>query len=69
MARIELDQVDLTFHVRQRMGRMTIKEYLIRGMFLRRSAPLMKVCALQGLNLEGRLRHRLQRDGLRRRSP
>jgi ABC-type polysaccharide/polyol phosphate transport system ATPase subunit len=51
MARIELEAVDLTFHVRQRMGRMTFKEYLIRGMFFRPAASLMKVCALQGLDL------------------
>src|SRR5262245_49954783 len=51
MARIALDRVDLTFHVRRQEGRMTLKEYLCRGYFLRPAVPLMKVEALRGLSL------------------
>jgi ABC-type polysaccharide/polyol phosphate transport system ATPase subunit len=51
MARITLDRVSLTFRVRKQQGRMTLKEYLVRGLFLRPAVPMMTVCALQDLNL------------------
>ena len=51
MAKITLDHVSLTFRVRQQQGRMTLKEYLVRGLFLRPAVPMMTVCALQDLNL------------------
>lgn len=51
MARIELSHVDLTFHVRQQQGRLSLKEYLVRGLFLRHISPLMKVRALEDVNL------------------
>jgi lipopolysaccharide transport system ATP-binding protein len=51
MARIELDRVGLTFRVRKQQGRMTLKEYLVRGLFLRTSVPMMEVRALQDLSL------------------
>src|SRR5438270_13578343 len=50
MARIELDQVSLTFRVRQR-GRMTLKEFLVRQMFRRSVNPLIEVRALQEVSL------------------
>jgi ABC-type polysaccharide/polyol phosphate transport system ATPase subunit len=51
MARITLDHVGLTFRVRQQQGRMTLKEYLVRGLFLRPAVPMMTVCALRDLSL------------------
>jgi ABC-type polysaccharide/polyol phosphate transport system ATPase subunit len=51
MARIELDGVNLTFRVRKQQGRMTLKEYLVRGLFLRPATPMMEVRALQDVNL------------------
>jgi ABC-type polysaccharide/polyol phosphate transport system ATPase subunit len=51
MARIELDRVGLTFRVRKQEGRMTLKEYLVRGLFLRAGVPMMQVHALQDLSL------------------
>lgn len=51
MARIELDNVDLTFRVRRTQTRLTLKEYLVRGLFLREVSPLMEVKALTGVNL------------------
>jgi len=47
MPRIELDRVSLTFRVRQQQGRMTLKEYLVRGLFFRTAAARMEVRALQ----------------------
>ena len=38
MPKIDLDRVSLTFRVRQQQGRMTLKEYLVRGLFLRPAA-------------------------------
>src|SRR5882762_5312250 len=54
MAKITLDRVCLTFRVRQQQGRLTLKEYLVRGLFLRPAVPMMTVCALQDLNLSVR---------------
>ena len=51
MAKIALEKVGLTFRVRTEQGRMTLKEYLVRGLFLRGRAPRMVVRALQNVNL------------------
>jgi ABC-type polysaccharide/polyol phosphate transport system ATPase subunit len=51
MAKIALEDVGLTFRVRTERGRMTLKEYLVRGLFLRGRAPRMVVRALQNVNL------------------
>ena len=51
MARIELDRVSLTFRVRKQQGRMTLKEYVVRGLFLRPDVPMMDVRALQDVSL------------------
>jgi ABC-type polysaccharide/polyol phosphate transport system ATPase subunit len=50
MARIELDQVGLTFRVRKNI-RLTLKEFLIGQMFRRDRNPIMEVRALQDVNL------------------
>jgi ABC-type polysaccharide/polyol phosphate transport system ATPase subunit len=50
MARIELDNVSLTFSVRQRR-RVTLKEFLVRQMFRRSVNPLIKVRALREVSL------------------
>jgi ABC-type polysaccharide/polyol phosphate transport system ATPase subunit len=50
MARIELEQVGLTFRVR-RHTRVSIKEFLVGALFLPSRNPLMEVQALRGLNL------------------
>ena len=39
MARIELQKVGLTFRVRKHQARMTLKEYLVRGLFLHLRRP------------------------------
>jgi ABC-type polysaccharide/polyol phosphate transport system ATPase subunit len=51
MPRIELDRASLTFRVRQQQGRMTLKEYLVRGLFLRPVPLKMEVPALQEVSL------------------
>lgn len=51
MAFIKLEDVSLTFSVRQRR-RVTLKEYVVRGMFRQSVNPIMQVSALQDLNLE-----------------
>ncbi|MCS6851287.1 MAG: ATP-binding cassette domain-containing protein [Gemmataceae bacterium] len=50
MARIELDNVSLTFHVRQ-LGRVTLKEYVVRRMFRRSVNPYVQVEALKNVTL------------------
>jgi ABC-type polysaccharide/polyol phosphate transport system ATPase subunit len=50
MALIELNHVGLTFRVRTR-GRVTFKEYLIKGMFRKRASATMEVRALEDINL------------------
>ncbi|MBX7105317.1 MAG: ABC transporter ATP-binding protein [Gemmataceae bacterium] len=50
MALIELDQVHLEFKVRQ-FKRLTLKEFVIRGMFSRSANPVMHVHALKGVSL------------------
>jgi lipopolysaccharide transport system ATP-binding protein len=52
MARIKLEDVSLSFRVRSQEGRMTFKEYLVRGLFFRRKVPRMTVRALERINLE-----------------
>src|SRR5437899_8055303 len=51
MAKIALEEVGLTFRVRTEQGRMTLKEYLVRGLFLRGRAHRMVVRALQNVTL------------------
>src|SRR5712692_6536968 len=51
MAGIKLDNVSLTFKVRQQ-GRITFKEFLVRQMFRRSVNPMIKVRALQNISLE-----------------
>jgi ABC-type polysaccharide/polyol phosphate transport system ATPase subunit len=53
MAQIELDNVSLTFTVR-RQKRLTLKEYLVRGLFASRSNQAVAVHALAGVNLSAR---------------
>jgi len=59
MARIELNNVDLIFRVRKRSARMTLKEYVVRGLFLRRDGDSMPVHALRNLNLDLRAGQRV----------
>jgi ABC-type polysaccharide/polyol phosphate transport system ATPase subunit len=51
MALIELNDVGLTFRVRT-YGRITFKEYLLKGMFRRRRTAIMEVKALENIDLE-----------------
>jgi ABC-type polysaccharide/polyol phosphate transport system ATPase subunit len=51
MARIELDHIGLTFRVRQKI-RLTLKEFIVGGMFLQSKNPVMEVPALQDVSLE-----------------
>jgi lipopolysaccharide transport system ATP-binding protein len=51
MARIELDRVSLTFRVRKQEGRLSLKEYLVRGLFMRQSQEMMLVRALEDVSL------------------
>src|SRR5262249_478128 len=51
MARIQLDNVSLTFKVRQQ-GRITLKEFLVCQMFRGSVNPFLKVRALKDVNLE-----------------
>lgn len=46
MARIDLDKVCLTFRIRQ-LGRITLKEFLVRQLFRRSVNPVVEVRALQ----------------------
>jgi ABC-type polysaccharide/polyol phosphate transport system ATPase subunit len=50
MCLIQLNDVDLVFHVR-RHGRISLKEYLLHGFFRRRKENSLEVRALQGINL------------------
>jgi len=50
MAKIKLQQVDLTFDIRKNV-RVTLKEFLVRGLFRRSVNPRMRVRALQDINL------------------
>jgi ABC-type polysaccharide/polyol phosphate transport system ATPase subunit len=51
MTLVELDDVGLLFHVR-RHGRISLKEYLVRGLFRRAGENMMEVRALEGVNLQ-----------------
>ena len=53
MARIDLDNVSLTFHVKQ-ARKVTLKEYLTRGLFLPSRNPSLAVHALSGVSLRAR---------------
>ncbi len=50
MASIVLENVSLTFNVRQRM-RLTLKEFLVKSMFRQSRNPRVQVRALQGISL------------------
>ncbi len=50
MARIELNEIGLTFRVRRHV-RMTLKQFLVGQMFRRSRNPIKKVHALSGVNL------------------
>ncbi|HVS38235.1 MAG TPA: ABC transporter ATP-binding protein [Gemmataceae bacterium] len=50
MASIDLEHVDLTFRVRQQ-HQITMKEYLLKGMFRQSRNPVLEVRALQDLSL------------------
>jgi ABC-type polysaccharide/polyol phosphate transport system ATPase subunit len=50
MTLIELDDVGLVFHVR-RHGRVSLKEYIVNGLFRRPRENTMEVRALEGINL------------------
>jgi ABC-type polysaccharide/polyol phosphate transport system ATPase subunit len=58
MARIELDNVSLTFKVRAH-GRITLKEFLTRGMFRQSVNPMIEVRALQDVSLSFKLGQRI----------
>src|SRR5436190_20438067 len=51
MAHILLDNVGVAFDVR-RHGRLTLKEFVIRGMFRRKVNPRITVQALDGVSFE-----------------
>jgi ABC-type polysaccharide/polyol phosphate transport system ATPase subunit len=51
MAGIRLDNVSLTFQVRRQQDRLTLKEYLVRGLFFRPTKAFMEVRALQDVSL------------------
>jgi ABC-type polysaccharide/polyol phosphate transport system ATPase subunit len=51
MARIELENVGLTFRVRKQ-GRITLKEFLVRGMFRGSINPMVKVHALRNVTMQ-----------------
>lgn len=50
MAHIELKRVNLTFNVRRNTG-LTLKEFVVRGMFRKSANPRMRVHALRDLDL------------------
>ncbi len=50
MARIELDNVSLTFHVRQHKA-VTLKEFLVKRLFRKSVNPVIEVKALQDVSL------------------
>jgi ABC-type polysaccharide/polyol phosphate transport system ATPase subunit len=58
MAHIELNDVCLSFEVRQR-GRMTLKEYLVKRMFRGTVNPRILVHALQNISLQVRRGERI----------
>jgi ABC-type polysaccharide/polyol phosphate transport system ATPase subunit len=50
MAYVELDRAGMTFRIRQRY-QITLKEYLLRGLFRRSANPFKEVKALQDVSL------------------
>jgi ABC-type polysaccharide/polyol phosphate transport system ATPase subunit len=50
MAKIELNDVSITFTAHQQK-RVSLKEYLVNGLFVKRLNPSIRVHALSGLNL------------------
>ncbi len=50
MARIELEQVNLTFRVRRERG-IRLKDFIVKRLFLPSKNPIMEVRALQDINL------------------
>jgi ABC-type polysaccharide/polyol phosphate transport system ATPase subunit len=50
MARIELEKVNLTFNVRKNTG-LTLKEFVVRGLFRQSVNPRMQVHALKDIDL------------------
>ncbi len=50
MAKIELDDVSLTFTIRQQR-RVTLKEYLLKGLFLQSRNPVIAVHALSHIDM------------------
>jgi ABC-type polysaccharide/polyol phosphate transport system ATPase subunit len=50
MARIELEQVNLTFRLR-RERRIGLKDFLVKRLYLKSQNPIMEVRALQDINL------------------
>lgn len=50
MARIELEKVNLTFNVRKNTG-LTLKEFVVRGLFRQSVNPRMQVHALRDLDV------------------
>ena len=53
MAKIELHDVSVTFDVHQQK-RVSLKEYLVRGLFRRSQNPTLRVRALEGVSLTAR---------------
>jgi ABC-type polysaccharide/polyol phosphate transport system ATPase subunit len=53
MAKIELTNLSITFNAHQQK-RVSLKEYLVRGMFLPSANPSLQVRALEGVNLSAR---------------
>jgi ABC-type polysaccharide/polyol phosphate transport system ATPase subunit len=58
MARIHLDNVSLTFRVRQQ-ARVTFKEFIVRRLYKKSANPILEVPALKDLNFEVREGERL----------
>src|SRR5487761_589184 len=50
MAKIELEDLNLTFQVRKNSG-VTLKEFIVRGLFRQSANPRMTVHALRDVNL------------------
>ena len=53
MAKIELTDVSITFNAHQQK-RVSLKEYLVRGLFRKSVNPVLRVHALSGINLSAR---------------
>lgn len=53
MAKIELADVSITFNAYQQK-RVSLKEYLVRGLFRPSANPVLQVRALEGINLSAR---------------